>query len=168
MKRKLAITAIVVLAIGFVGLAGVFTTLFTNSVAVQRATITVCRNADGVEVTNPDDLFNLEMEYKLHKPNPDIPIILPPRGSGKASTGSEPTRPQDGWCGEYAQRTYGYTLNEEPWENPCPFSEIEGYTKAQERRNCEYKKEFDPRSTAMFAIGGVIIGLLPLARKRVK
>lgn len=152
MKRKLVITAIVVLAIGFVGLAGGF----TKTVAVSRGVSNVCRNAEGIKVVNPDDLLDLHIDdYDEHP-------------WAKHFGDEQNSKPKNGWCGEYAQRTYGYTLNEEPWENPCPFSEIEGYTKAQERSNCEYKKEFDPRSTAMFVIGGVIIGLLPLTRKRVK
>lgn len=146
MKRKLAITAIVALAIGFVGLADGF----TKTVAVRIGFPYVCRNAEGIKVVNPDDPSGSQMAYK----------------DGWSWWLDEDGLPQDGWCGEYAQRKYGYTLNKEPYENPCPFTKAEGYTKAEERRNCDYKKEFDPRSTAMFAIGGVIIGLLPLTRKK--
>jgi len=158
MKQKLIITAIVALAIGFVGLAGGF----TKTVAVQKGTHTVCRNVDGVRVVNPDDLLNLEMEYAR------TPFVtLPPPGSAKVG-GTAPIaeeRKQDGWCGEWMRQKYGYTLNDEPYEQPCPYSEAMGYPKEVAMRTCEYEKEFDQRRTAMFAIGGAIIGLLPLARK---
>ena len=152
MKRKLVITAIVALAIGFVGLAGGF----TKTVAVSRGVSNVCRNAEGIKVVNPDDPLDLHIDdYDEHP-------------WAEYFGDEQNSKPQDGWCGEYAQQRYGYTLNEVPYEHPCPYTKAEGYTKADERRNCEYKKEFDPRSTAMFAIGGLIIGLLPLARKGVK
>ncbi len=133
MKRKLIITAIVALAIGFVGLAGGF----TNSVGFTTGITAVCRNADGVKVTNADDPNDWYISYK----------------KGWWMNNSEAVL--DGWCGESAQQQYGYTLNEEKWEDDCVLSS-----------GCdEYKQKFDPRSTAMFVIGGLIIGLLPLARK---
>lgn len=93
MKRKLAITAIVALAIGFVGLAGGFTKSGSHSE-------TTC--------VDPDDPLGIMSANPLSK-----------------YLGDE-------WC--YAH---------------------------------EVKSEvFDPRSTAMFAIGGAIIALLPLARKK--
>jgi len=145
MKQKLIITAIVALAIGFVGVAGGF----TKTVAVEKGTRWVCRNADGVRVVNPDDLLELDMRYLG---------VGAPWGDDSEDT------VEDGWCGEWMRQQYEYTLNKEPYERDC---DIIGSTdkEAVLIDKCEYKTVFDPRNTAMFVIGGAIIGLLPLARK---
>jgi len=61
MKQKLIITAIVVLAIGFFGLAGGF----TKTVAVEQVVRSVCRNADGVKVVHPDESQNSAAATRL-------------------------------------------------------------------------------------------------------
>lgn len=107
MKRKLAITAIVVLTIGFVGLAGGFTNEKYHTYNTAGC------DAETEEITNADGT----LEFHIDMPDACW-----------------------SWTGVFG--------------------------KDEEDPSLGTRTVFDPRSTAMFVIGGAIIALLPLARKK--
>ncbi len=117
MKRKLAITAIVVLAIGFFGLAGGFTKSETwwHDPCEQYPREAQEHHDCLSDIYYVEDNCDDPEELFVEENNCDVVLA---------------------WLSD---------------------------------ESMSYQKVvFDPRSTVMFAMGGLIIGLLPLARKRVK